>query len=458
MRSISLFLTLLFLAPALLAQNAPAAAGWIVDDFNAGDLNAKWTPVNGKWSATEKGATVTGAPAEYALLHSLYLMRTKPYSIEVNVKGAGAGAVFCAEYSNALQNSHVVFFTGNSISTGYMDFHGKYVETRVVDYVMPQGFVKMRIEVDPIKKSYSLFVQDKDVALEELRFISGYAGLFAMKSQVAIDYFQLLGEGQPDAPSFYRKSNNRQLDNLSYMALLDDAIFISNPVIGIVQRLTSIGTYANEYNLPSGTFQPLGLCLENDRTMYIVDAGKNAVRVFNKEGHLERSLESELNDPRAVAAAGGHVYVLDAAGIKVFDRKGAFMGAKAAGVFKDPRNIYLSNGHLLVADFGNAQVQILDAGDFSVKKVIKENLVSPWDATVDASNGDIYVADPGAGVVFHYTADGGFVERIDPMTIKGFVSPRSVRVRGSMIYVGDFKRILGFRKGVLTIRPALRID
>jgi hypothetical protein len=33
-----------------------------------------------------------------------------------------------------------------------------------------------------------------------------------------------------------------------------------------------------------------------------------------------------------------------------------------------------------------------------------------------------------------------------------------VLVLGDMVYVGDFDRILGFKKGVLTIRPSLRIN
>ncbi|MBI5647061.1 MAG: NHL repeat-containing protein [Ignavibacteriae bacterium] len=458
MRSFSVLLTLLLLAPALMAQNTPAAEGWIVDDFQPGELGAKWAPAAGKWSVTEKGATVSGGPGEYALLHGQILMRTKPYSIEARLHGSGAGLIFCAESPSALPNSHVVYLSGSTISTGYMDFYGKYVETRVVDFIQPQDFVTVRVEVDQMQKNYRVYVQDKEYALEELRFISGHSGLFARKSQVYFDSFKLLGKGKPDAPTFYQKSNTTQLDNLSYMTMLDDAIFISNPLVGIVQRLTSIGKYANEYNTPGSPMLPLGLCVDDDRTLYVVDGNKKCVHVFNKDGVVAATLASELNDPRAVAVGPAGVYVLDAAGIKVYDKKGSFVAAKAAGLFKDPRNIFFNAGMLYVADFGNAQVQILDAGDMSVKRVIKENLVAPMDAAVDPSTGDVYVADPGAGVVFHYTTDGSFVERIDPITIKGFVSPRTVRIRGAMIYVGDFKRILGFRKGVLTIRPALRID
>jgi DNA-binding beta-propeller fold protein YncE len=150
------------------------------------------------------------------------------------------------------------------------------------------------------------------------------------------------------------------------------------------------------------------------------------------------------------------VYVLDKNGIACFDKQGGSKGVKATGLFKDPKGLYMEGNLLYVADFGNGQVQILEKGTFNVARVIKDQLVSPWGVCTDVG-GHVYVADPGAMAVFHYDGNGAFVERIDPITIKGFISPRAVLVRGETIYVGDFDRILGFKKGVLTIRPTMTI-
>ena len=458
MRSFFLLLIACVLSPMLLSQGAVSASGWLVDDFNSGTLHARWATVAGKWSAGEQTVSVAGAGDQFALTASQFFMRTKQYRIETSVKGNGGGLIFCAEYPGAFDNAHVVFLSGSQISTGYMDFHGKYVETRVVDYVIPTGFVTLGVIVDPIKRTYAISVQGQDVVLEELRFISGYAGLFSRKAGVQFDYLQVKGEGAFESPSFYRKSNNRQLDHLSHMTMLDDAIYISNPVTGIVQRLTSIGTFASEFQLEGAHPDPRGLCVDEDRNLYVVDGAGTSLAIFNKEGVRVTYVTDNLKDPRAVAATGGLVYVLDVDGIKVFDQKGAFSGAKAAGLFKDPRSIFYAEGQFFVADYGNAQVLILDKSTMTVKKTIKEPLIGPCDVATDMQTREIYVADPAAGVVFHFNPEGDFVERIDPMTIKGFVSPRAVRVRGSMIYVGDFERILGFKKGVLSIRPALKID
>ncbi len=50
------------------------------------------------------------------------------------------------------------------------------------------------------------------------------------------------------------------------------------------------------------------------------------------------------------------------------------------------------------------------------------------------------------------------VERIDPITMKGFICPRSVRVKDDRVFVGDLNRILVFKKGAMSIRPTNKIQ
>jgi len=327
-----------------------------------------------------------------------------------------------------------------------------------VDYLIPSGAVRIRVQVDPLKRSYTIFVQDRNIALEELRYISGYVGLYSRTNGSSFDYITVESDSKAETPSFYLKSNARQIDHLSYMAMIDESLLISNPVVGMVQRISSVGSYINEVPVQGPNAQPRGICVDEEKWMYVVDGGQNAVRVYNKDLLLERIISAELNDPRGVAASSGLIYVLDADGIKLFDRKGEFKGAHAKGLFKDAKNLFYHEGSLYVADFGNGQVQVLTAKDFNPIRTIKENLVNPWDVCVDAQTRDIYVADPVASAVFHFDAAGNYQERIEPITIKGFISPRGVRVRQNMVYVADFERILGFKKGVLSIRPALRIE
>ena len=210
MRLRSILLTLVLFTSGSFGQTATDPVGWIVDDFTAADLGPTWIQCAGKWTADAEHVTAAGAGERFGLMNAMQIMRTKPYMLDLSVKGMG-GAMFCMEATGRLAMGHLVFFTGTAISTGYLDFSGKYVETRVVDYLMPSTYVRLRISIDPEKKTYSIKVQDRDVALEELRFISGYAGLFAAKSGASFDYFQALGNGRKYLRSVWKvpTSNNR---------------------------------------------------------------------------------------------------------------------------------------------------------------------------------------------------------------------------------------------------------
>ncbi|MDT8325517.1 MAG: hypothetical protein RRA94_15490, partial [Bacteroidota bacterium] len=344
----------------------------------------------------------------------------------------------------------------DGVSLGYMDFVGQYFETRAImvkDLVTP---VTMRIYVDQKNRNFSVLLNDRNVALEELRFNSGYAGLISGSSGVTFDAFRISGEGTMDAPAFFMKSNRRQLNDLSYMAVKDDGLLIVNPVVGIVQRITSVGTYVSEISIEEKT-QLRGVAADEMYT-YVVDAESNSLRAFDTDDRVQKIVSTDMVDPRDVAVDDKHIYVLDKDGIAVFDKKLNFVERKAGGLFRDPRGICVLGDRVCVADFGNGQVQVLEKSDMSVDLVIKEELLNPTGVTIDPENGDIYVADPGAVAVLHFGSDGGFIERIDPITIRGFVSPRDVIIHGDMVYVADFDRILGFKQGVLTIRPSLRID
>jgi hypothetical protein len=355
---------------------------------------------------------------------------------------------------------HAVVFTGSLVSTGFFDYTGKYVEARTVEFIMPSTAVTLRVIVDPVKRRYELLVQDQSLGVQDLRFLSGYTGLYARTAGVLFDHIAVQGMENQKTPTFFLKSNERQIDHLTYFGMLDEALLLSNPVVGMVQRVSSVGSYISEIPVQGPKACPRGVCSDEDRWVYVVDGGQQAVRVYNEQSQLERIVSTNLADPRGVAVASGTMYVLDAEGIKLFDRKGTFLGVKATGLFKDPRNIFAFNDKLYVADYGNGQVQVLDRGDCSVRAVIREQLTGPTDVCVDAATQDVYVADPAAAAVFHYKPDGSFDERIEPITINGFISPRGVRVRANMIYVADFERILGFKKekGLLSIRPAFRTD
>lgn len=453
MRITIIFVASLFVLTIGNAQSSKNLNTWFSDDFKP-PLKSTWTELAGKWNINEdESVSCAGAQDKFCLVQDLFLMRSKSYTIDVDVKRIGGGIMFGLENKNHLADAQVVFFNESNISFGYIDYSGNYVETRVVDHAFEKNGATLEIVTLPKSRTFSISVNGKDYAREEMRFVSGYAALFSVKSGAQFDNFSIAGEGSPDAPAFFVKSNQRQLDHLSYMTLIGDGMILVNPVLNIVQHLTGNGNFVNEIAAKDAAQNLRGVCTDEDKFIYVVDAATNAVRLYDRDEKLDHTFATEINDPRGVAAAGGNVYILDADGIKVFSKKGDYIGAKATATFKDAKNIFFEGGNLYVADFGNGQVQVLDASSFSVKMVISDQLQHPFDVSTDPKTHDIYVADPAAGKVFRFDSKGKLQEQLEPITIRGFISPRAVRIRQDMVYVGDLDRILVFKKGVQAIRP-----
>jgi hypothetical protein len=458
MRFITPLLIGLFCAASAYAQENTALNVWLQDDFQQ-ELQPGWTQVAGTWSAEAGTLTARGGAEHLAMLHSMYIMSRKQAILTLTVQSYGGGMIFNAEHPNSIHNSQVVKLLQGGLALGYFDYTGAYFETRIVNLQDLKPPVTMSIYTDPGKSNYSVVLDDRNVALEEMRFNSGYAGPYASSSGVRFGAFNVTGSGIFDIPKNFVKSNRRQLDDLSYMTVKEDGLLIVNPLLNIVQRITSVGTYVAEIQVSEENALLRGVSTDDANRTYVVDAGNNALRVYDSKDAADRVITQGLDDPRDVAFDNGKIYILDKGGIAVFDAKTlSSIGRKAGGLFRDPKGIYAVGGKIYVADFGNGQVQVLNASDFSVDLILKDNLVKPWGITVEPKSGDIYVADPGAVAVFHFNSKGNFIERIDPITIRGFISPRAVLLRGDMLYVADLDRILGFKKGVLTIRPTLRIN
>lgn len=441
----------------LTSQNAQQTA-WFVDDFDSDKIRAVWTTVSGEWSSGNENLVAGGAADASIIANDFYIMRTKPYTIEVRIRGGNGGMLFCMEDNTIAANAHIVEFRGNEIVSGYLNDLGKLVETRHVEYIVPSTHVRLRVDVDPLKKTYEVFIQNRSVALENLRYRSGYTACYATKSGTQFDYLQVIGSGRRDVPPMYLKSNELQLDHLSYLTLFDENMVVVNPVIGIVQRVNSIGGFIFEIPVQGPKSIPRGVCIGPNKSLYVVDGGENVVRVYNRESQLEMIVSGNMKDPRGIAVnEQGDMFIVDPQGIQIYNKKGEEQQVVATGLFKDPRNIYLHGNSFYVTDAGQGKLFVLNKGSFAVEKTITENLVKPWDVTVDQKSGDIYVADPGAALVLQYDKKGSYIDKIDPLTVNGFISPRAVRVREGNIIVGDFERILIFKKEALSVRPSLQI-
>ncbi len=401
MRASAAFLAVIVLAMSLQAQVPANYTNWFSDDFTAASLHENWNPLKGTWTPGN-GVSCSGGGEHLLLIGKNFIPRQHDWAMEASTKSVGAGVVFNMEDPLVLRNAHFVMVKKNLVVMGYFDYLGTMVETRTADYPNQGGDVKITVLLAPGDRLYRVVVNGRDLANEELRYVSGYAGLYAAKSGVSFSSVRFAGSGRLSSPSFFLKSNKTQIDNLSYMTLLDNALLIGNPVVGMVQRISGVGTYINEIPIAGANSQICGIAVDENRFMYVADKGDNSVRIFNPSLTAEKPISSDLQQPVGVAVTKDRILVLDREGIKVFDKSGTFIGAKAKGMFKDAKNLWVEENTIYVADYGNGQVKLLDADSYALRTSISQDLVSPWDVFVDMKDSLIYVADPGAFSVMKY--------------------------------------------------------
>jgi hypothetical protein len=170
---------------------------------------------------------------------------------------------------------------------------------------------------------------------------------------------------------------------------------------------------------PGGLVMPLGLDVDKQGNLYVVDGNIKKVQVYDRDGKFLRSLgeASQFHRPAglAVDADGNRVYVVDIGGVstqehrvRVFDaHSGAHLfdiGTRgtAPGQFNLPRDAAIApDGSVYVVDGGNFRVQKFSAdgkflSTFGTIGRQSGEFSRPKELAVD-KNGNIYVVDAAFG-------------------------------------------------------------
>lgn len=175
------------------------------------------------------------------------------------------------------------------------------------------------------------------------------------------------------------------------------------------RRLFAIGTRGI-----GRLYKPLGVAIDDNRDIYVVDDASRRVVVYDAFGHFKRAVGEGggLVKPSDVAVSrdGKLIYVVDKGGVEsdlhrvlIFDREGRQIKAVGTrggqpGQFNLPLQAALGpDGSLYVLDAGNFRVQVFDAeGNFLRMwgRVGAQlgNLARPRGIAVDAQ-GHVYVTD-----------------------------------------------------------------
>lgn len=206
---------------------------------------------------------------------------------------------------------------------------------------------------------------------------------------------------------------------------------------------------------------PMQLALDAQENIYVVEQGKQGVRVFDRKGKLLRFItDPSIVRPTGIAIdnARGKIYVADTAHtksddhtVKVFDLQGKFLGkvgkgkGNVDGAFLFPTYLTLDpKGNLYVADTLNSRVQVFDADGKFIRQIGKMGTAfgqfdKPKGVAVD-SFGNTYVVDSGWSNVQIFNRTGQVLMFFSGRgTYPGLMqnpSPLAID-KNNRIYVGD---------------------
>lgn len=212
------------------------------------------------------------------------------------------------------------------------------------------------------------------------------------------------------------------------VAARNGRIYVSDSLAGTVHVLDAgRGRYFRLGERPQGRLaRPMGVAVDAQGLVYIADAGKRAVAVFDGLGLFQRWIGlGVLRRPVAVAVdlSGGRIVVVEADvdsndthGVVGFDREGKTL-------FSDLRRGADSTDYNLpggVAMGREGVFYVLDAGNFRIKKLRPDGtLLSTWGGVGNRSgqfarprdiatddDGNVYVSDAVFGTIQVFDPDG----------------------------------------------------
>jgi DNA-binding beta-propeller fold protein YncE len=214
-----------------------------------------------------------------------------------------------------------------------------------------------------------------------------------------------------------RPTSNRIAEPMG-LAVSDDGnrVYVSD----YVQHAVFVFDFAQKTFLKLGKeaplAQPVGLALDADENLYVVEQAKKGIRVISRKGETIRFItDPSVERPSGVAIdrERGKIYLADTAhtksethNVKIFNLEGKLIGTVGRGKGSGPGEFMFptyvtvdAQGNLYVTDTLNSRVQLFDAGGNYVKNFGERGnswgmFDKPKGVATD-SFGNVYIVDSG---------------------------------------------------------------
>ena len=159
---------------------------------------------------------------------------------------------------------------------------------------------------------------------------------------------------------------------------------------------------------------PLGVAVDSDGLVYVVNCTNRCIEVLREEGTFVRQIGvGELNNPWNVTINNKHVYIADTGNhrIAIFTLEGQLIRtirsqASGLGQFNSPSAVAFSpDGDMYIGDWYNQCIQVFTAEGVYKREFGKDQLKRPRDLLITA-DGDVLVADQGNNRVAVFNSRG----------------------------------------------------
>ncbi|XP_078575742.1 protein meiotic P26-like [Branchiostoma floridae x Branchiostoma japonicum] len=177
-----------------------------------------------------------------------------------------------------------------------------------------------------------------------------------------------------------------------------------NPVLTIGQEGSGVGELDG----------PLGVAVDKDGNIAVVERGNKRVQIFDKDtGQPLRSFPVEGQNPFGIDVDSNGRYLVTSwgenFGIRRYSKEGELLNTLNTDCFQPPHGLaVLQDGRMVVADPNKESCLLLQPDGSLIREIGKGQLQLPVFVSVDESRDVMFVTDGSAHKVFAFDLGGNF--------------------------------------------------